>query len=432
MMPDRSMPFWNRLSNWSNDSESLISTRMRRIHHLDGKSASWTHTNNRPNCVGFGPVYVIAQSKGNAQLSTNGTVQGLAVTPGTPRSLHLTEIDLPVPGPSEVQVRVLNAGICGTDREIIDAKLGAPPPDSPDLVIGHEVLGQVEATGHAVSGLSTGDLVTATVRRGCGCPQCAAGASDFCATRRFTERGIFGRHGYMTPRFVEASEHLITVPASLRHIGVLIEPASVAEKAWRVAVAVQSRIAAWAPTTAIVYGAGPIGLLQTLILRARGIEVYTIARRPASESPAAAIVTACGATYLSTRDRDAQTLKAELPNIDLIFECSGSSGPIVDSFTLLGMNGVLVLLSLTFGSHKAEIPVDWLNLEFVSGNKCMVGSVNSTAADFRAAVDDFQTIGARWPGLASRLITHRLGSLDEAVGLMESTKTAIKAIVDLS
>ena len=79
----------------------------------------------------------------------------------------------------------------------------------------------------------------------------------------------------------------------------------------------------------------------------------------------------------------------------------------------------------------ASLPLDRINFEFVTGNKTMVGSVNSTAADFRAAIGDLQEFDRRWPGLASRLITNRMASLDEAVGLMESTRGAIKAIVEL-
>jgi threonine dehydrogenase-like Zn-dependent dehydrogenase len=355
----------------------------------------------------------------------------LAVTPGTPHSLHLTEIALPLIEPGDIGVRVLNVGICGTDREIIEAQFGSAPPDSPDLVIGHEVLGVVEAVGDTVTTLSPGDLVTVTVRRGCGCPQCAAGASDFCAEMRFTERGIVGLHGFMTERFVESAEHAIPVPVELREIGVLIEPTSVAEKAWRVAMAVQTRIAAWQPKTAVVFGAGPIGLLTTLVLRAKDIDVYTIARRPAAESAAAEIVAACGATYVSSREEDLVDLKRRIPNVDLIAECSGSSEAVESAIPLLGINGVLVLLSITGGNRSAPLPLDKMNFDFVTGNKTMVGSTNSTADDFRAALTDLQEIERRWPGLAARLITHRLTSLDEAVGLMKSTRGAIKAIVEL-
>jgi glucose 1-dehydrogenase len=358
-------------------------------------------------------------------------VPGLAINPGTPHSLHLTEIALPDLTDGDVQIKVLDVGICGTDREIIEAKFGTAPLDSSELVIGHEVLGEVEALSGEALGLAIGDLVTATVRRGCGCIQCAAGAPDFCSTLQYTERGIIGRHGFMTDRFVESVAQIIPVPDPMRAIGVLIEPTSVAEKAWRVASAVQTRIPSWSPRTAVVFGAGPIGLLTTLMLRVKGIEVCTIARRAASESLAAPIIAACGANYLSTRETDLAAVKKQLPNIDLIAECSGSSAAVEAALPLLGINGVLVLLSITGGSETATLPLARINFDFVTGNKTMVGAVNSSVDDFRAAIADLQRIEQCWPGLASRLITHRLSSLAEAVDLMESTRGAIKAIVEL-
>ncbi len=92
----------------------------------------------------------------------------------------------------------------------------------------------------------------------------------------------------------------------------------------------------------------------------------------------------------------------------------------------------MVLLSVTGGTRSAELPIDRINFEFVTGNKTMVGSVNSNIGDFRVAIDDLLQFEALWPGLTSRLITQRLTSLDEAVHLMENTRGAIKAIVDLS
>jgi glucose 1-dehydrogenase len=297
-------------------------------------------------------------------------------------------------------------------------------------VLGHEALGVVESVGDFATGLRPGDLVTATVRRGCGCPPCAAGESDFCETLQYTERGIIGLHGFMTERYTERAEHLITVPPAIEAIGVLVEPTSVAEKVWRITVATQSRIRSWQPRTAVVFGAGPIGLLQTLLLRARGIDVYTLARTPAPHL-ASEIVAACGATYVSVLERSRDQLRADLPNVDLIVECSGSSVPVEQSLRLLGNNGVLVLLSITGGDRSSTLPLDRINFELVLGNKAVVGSANSSAADFRAAVADLQRFEELWPGLTSRLITQRLPNLEAALSFLESTKDDIKAVVEL-
>lgn len=274
-------------------------------------------------------------------LSGPRLVPGIAVRPPAPHSVHLAGIELPELGPKDVLVRVAQVGFCGTDREIIQGHLGAPPAGTDALVIGHEVLGAVEAVGERAASLKIGDLVTATVRRGCDCPQCVAGEPDFCSRFGYRERGILGLHGFLTERFVEHEDNLVRIPAHLAHLGVLTEPLSVAEKAWRVAQAVQTRMQSWRPQTAFVFGAGPIGTLATLVLRARGIAVYTLDLKP-EPNQAAALTTDAGAIYVCTEGVSTADLTRDLPSPDLIIECTGNSAVVVLSMELLGANGVLV------------------------------------------------------------------------------------------
>lgn len=364
-------------------------------------------------------------------MATATQVVGLAIEPGTPHSLHLTRIDLPSVGPHDALVRVVEVGVCGTDRELIEGRFGKAPAGATELVIGHEILGVVESVGDAVTTVKPGDLVAATARRGCDCPACQAGESDFCSAHGYKERGINGLHGYYVERFVEHESQLVLVPEALRGIGVLVEPASVAEKAWRVANGVQSRIRSWNPSTAVVYGAGPIGLLATLVLRVHGLNVWTIDLKPV-DSMNAEIVRTCGATYLEAGGLDGEALKRELPNVDVIIECTGSSAPLVPAMRLLGNNGVLVLISGTGGNAERTFPADRVYREFVSGNKVMVGSVNSSLEDFRNAVRDLGRSEERWPGLAARLITRRIPGLDAARGLPGLMEGSVKTIIDLS
>lgn len=361
---------------------------------------------------------------------TASTAPGLAITPGVARSVHMATVAVPDLGPADVRIRSRLVGICGTDREIAEGSFGTAPSGSTDLVLGHELLGVVEAIGPDVTSLAVGDTVTATVRRGCGCRACAAGEPDFCVTLDYTERGIIGRHGYLTERIVEAAENVIPVPSSLGDLAVLVEPLTCAEKAWRVALATQSRIASWEPETAVVFGAGPIGLLQALMLRARGVEVYTLARTPAPNR-AAEIVEACGATYVSTRERSPEELKRTIPNVDLLIECTGSAAAVEQALWLVGNNGVLVLLSLIGAPASAELSISRLNTELVLGNKTIVGSVNSSPADFRAAIADLERFEQLWPGLVGTLITRRVAGLEAAVDFLELTRGDIKAVVEV-
>ena len=99
-------------------------------------------------------------------------MKALAVFPSS-REVRL--IDTPEPviaGPAEVKLRILEAGICGTDREITSFQYGTPPVDSPYLIIGHEALGEVIDMGSGVTSLARGDLAVVTVRRPCPVESC--------------------------------------------------------------------------------------------------------------------------------------------------------------------------------------------------------------------------------------------------------------------
>ena len=363
-------------------------------------------------------------------VAEDATIPAIAVYPGTAGSVHLTAVPRPRPTSDQVLVNVRRVGVCGTDQEIIAAKFGSPLAGTNELVLGHEVLGVVEQVGANVTDLAVGDLVTATVRRPDGCPACLAGQPDMCVWRTYTERGIIGAHGYMVEQFVEEPRYLVKVPAALEPVGVLLEPLSVVEKAVRQADLIQRRIASWAPATALVMGAGPIGLLGTLLLRSRGIDVVTVARRPAP-NPAAAIVEASGGRYVSTRATPLAELARSLPSIDLILEATGVSALSFTGMEILGSNGVLVLLSLTGGTEIAPIPIDLINRDFVLGNKVMVGSVNSAHEDFVQGVADLGRFDELWPGLTERLITRRLEGFRDPDGIAGKIDDGIKTVIEV-
>jgi hypothetical protein len=163
------------------------------------------------------------------------------------------------------------------------------------------------------------------------------------------------------------------------------------------------------------------------MLRSLDIDVYTIARRLAPH-PATSIVTDSGGHYLSRSEHSVSDLVNELPNVDIILEATGDSEPVFASMSLLGINGVLVLLSGTSGDRTLTVPASAINRGFVGGNKLMVGSVNSNYVDFVTGVARLATIEQRWPGLASRLITARLNAYDHALSIRDAG--GIKAVLE--
>src|SRR5262249_45105393 len=119
-------------------------------------------------------------------------MRAIAVFPEE-REVRLIEVEEPqVTQPTEVKLRVLEVGICGTDREICSFAYGTPPEGSKYLILGHESLGQVVAVGPEVTGIAVGDLVVTMVRRSCphlACHACRADRPDFCSTNDYNERG---------------------------------------------------------------------------------------------------------------------------------------------------------------------------------------------------------------------------------------------------
>jgi threonine dehydrogenase-like Zn-dependent dehydrogenase len=326
-----------------------------------------------------------------------------------------------------VLVKVLRVGVDGTDKEIDAALYGAAPPGDGFLVVGHESFGRVEAVGPAVTELAPGDFVVATVRRPGTSPYDAIGTYDMTTDDTYRERGINLRHGYLTEWYVDAPEYIVQVPQGLRQVGVLLEPTSVVEKGIAQAYEIQRRLRIWRPRRAAVLGSGTIGLLATLALRLRGLEVTTFGRTPAPYLNAD-LVEALGARYATTQDVALLDGAARFGPFDLIFEATGSSPLVFEAMQALGKNGVLVLSSVTGGDRRIEVPSDRINLGFVLGNKVMVGTVNANREYFEAGVRDLSQAELQWPGWLGRLLTHPVRGLENYRQLFDALTGARNAI----
>src|SRR5947208_4006698 len=263
-------------------------------------------------------------------------MKAVAVLPGKANSVHLRQIPIPtltdqphphvcrIPEGRAVRVKTLQIGVDATDREINEALYGNAPPGGEHLVIGHEVFGQVEAVGDRVTEVRPGDFVSCTVRRPGGSLHDQIGRNDLTSEEVYYERGINLCHGFMTEYFVDDAEYVVKVPQNLKHLGVLSEPASVCAKAIEQAYLAQQRLQVWNPRRAFVLGAGQIGLLATMMLRLRGLEVYTLATRPGPHRKQE-IAEAYGAKYVSTKQTSMADLAKSVGKPDLIFEATGNA-----------------------------------------------------------------------------------------------------------
>jgi threonine dehydrogenase-like Zn-dependent dehydrogenase len=365
-------------------------------------------------------------------------MRAVAVIPGKPNSVHLTELPRPsvhdIADGKGILVKVLKVGVDATDREINDALYGNAPPGYKFLVLGHESFGIVQEVGPNVRNLKPGDYVAATVRRPGGSIYDTIGTYDMTSEETYFERGINLLHGYLTEYFVDHEDYIVRVPPGLKHLHVLMEPISCAAKAVQQAYEVQRRMKVWRPRVAYVLGAGQIGLLATLILKLRGLDVYCIARsRPGTLS--SEIVAGLEATYVSTSETPLEALALKVGKADLIIDATGASAMSFGAMEVLGHNGVLVWTSITGGNHSIEIKSDKINIDWVLGNKLLLGSVNANREHFESGIRDLALGEVMYPGVIQRILTNPVDGLEnfsEMMRLLVEEKTALKVYTNVA
>ena len=180
------------------------------------------------------------------------------------RHLELADLPTPQPRPDEVLIRVAACGICGSDVHGYDGSSGRRIPP---LVMGHEAAGTIESVGSAVKNFAPGDRVTFDSTVYCGeCSNCRRGDINLCDRRQVL--GVSCDDYRRAGAFAE----FVAIPARILHR--LPEDLPFAEAAMLEAVAVALHAVNLAEissnTTALVIGAGTIGILTLQALRAAG------------------------------------------------------------------------------------------------------------------------------------------------------------------
>jgi threonine dehydrogenase-like Zn-dependent dehydrogenase len=341
-------------------------------------------------------------------------MKAVAVLPGKSHSLHVRDdVADPRGGDGQAIVRMLEAGVCGTDVEIDDGLYGEAPPGVPYLILGHENLGVVEHVPDG-SGLTKGDLVVGTVRRPCPerCRACASEQQDMCLTGHYVERGIKALHGFMSERYAESPHNLIRLPAALRSVGVLLEPMTIVQKGIEQAFRIQQRLT-WDARKAVVLGAGPVGILAALVLRLRGLEVH-VASRDGADSPRARLLDEIGIRYVNTVETPIDQIPTKVGRIDVVFEATGAAAVVFPSMNILGPNGVCILSSIPGGEQKFELDVAGWTRAMVLGNRLAFGTVNAGRRHFESGVRDLTAAEERFAGWLGRLVTRRIPFTDAA------------------
>jgi threonine dehydrogenase-like Zn-dependent dehydrogenase len=347
-------------------------------------------------------------------------MRALSVIPGKPGSAKMEDRPRPVSTGEALLVRSRGIGICGTDAEIIAGDYGEAPPGEQRLILGHESLGEV-VEAPAGSGFEPGQLVVGVVRRPDPepCDHCKAGEWDMCRNDRYTESGIKQRHGYAQEWYTLEPGFAVPVDEALGDLGVLVEPASVVAKAGAHAVHFLRRSEVQ-PRTALITGAGPIGLLAALAATQYGLNTYVV--DIVDSGPKPDLVRDLGATY------HAGPVNELAISPEIVIECTGIGSVVQQASRIAAPGGVVALAGIAGWQSQAELDLNLANKAIVLSNKIMFGSVNAGRAHYDLAVTMLSRADPAW---LQRLISRRVPA-ERWQDAIARQPDDVKVVLDLS
>jgi L-iditol 2-dehydrogenase len=240
--------------------------------------------------------------------------------------IGLEDIDQPVPGPGEVLVRILAAGICGTDRHLFKGEFPCQPP----VTLGHEFSGTVIARGEGVT-LDLGIRIACDPNIACGtCDPCLRGRVNLCA--RNIAIGIHRDGGFADCAVIPAHRALPAGDLHPHHAA-FAEPLACTLHGLDLGAPV-------AGERVLVLGGGVIGLLAVALARNAGAEVTLLTRHPAKRDLALAM----GAT--ATAATEAEARATQPGGADLVLECAGVTDTVEMAPRLTRSGGRIVVLGV--------------------------------------------------------------------------------------
>ena len=256
-----------------------------------------------------------------------------------PAGVQLVEARTPEPAPGEAQLRMLLAGVCGSD---IHALRGRHPNVHPPYAPGHEVVGVVSAVAPDVSAVRVGQRVVVEPDLPCWeCKQCRAGRQNLCERLGFF--GCGSAQGGMAEVFTVDARRLHVVPDALDdRAAALIEPVSTPVHAIRLAGGVRDRAVA-------ILGVGTIGLLTLTVARARGARRIVETARSARSRERALAFGADAAVDATAPDAAGQVRAALGESADVVFDCVAEQSTTTQALAIADKGGTVVVVGVPAG-----------------------------------------------------------------------------------
>ena len=250
-------------------------------------------------------------------------------TTGSQPSLGLVELPDPIPGPGEVVLRSLSAGICGSDLHLVQAY-----PDVPGVVLGHEFCGEVVAVGADVTGYAEGDRVAGFPLVGCGvCAACLDGRVSKCAQQQLV--GV-QRPGAFAEFVTVGARESFVLPAGLTaDQGALVEPLAVAHHALE-------RTPREPGEPVLVLGAGPVGVAVALWALRLGASSVVVSDPNPTRRKLAEVL---GAVSVDPAEQDVAAAFADTTGSAprAVVECVGLPGLVQHATEVVAVDGHVTL-----------------------------------------------------------------------------------------
>jgi (R,R)-butanediol dehydrogenase/meso-butanediol dehydrogenase/diacetyl reductase len=315
---------------------------------------------------------------------------------GNDRRLERTQLEERPLGPGEARVEVAFCGICGSDLH-----LRASPVVPVGAVMGHEFSGTISEVASDVRDFAVGDRVAVYPFAPCGeCSNCRRGDFHVCEQAATSGLGLGINPGAYAESVAALQSMLIPLPdeLSLEH-GALVEPLAVGLHGINVGDARRE-------DRCVVIGAGPIGVMTGLALRARGVQQVIAVEKNEQRRER---VRSLGIDALGLEDVHVEVLEAFDGNLpDVVFECAGNPAAPQLAVELVRSRGVIVLLGVL------EEPIEISQLVLMIKEAQVRASFAYRREEFEEAIE--LLAAGRLP--ADRLIT-RTARLEEAQSMFD-------------
>jgi D-arabinitol dehydrogenase (NADP+) len=336
-----------------------------------------------------------------------------AVVYDAPKQYSVKEVPTPEPGRGEVRIKVNQVGVCGTDVHIHHGDFGAVFPLTP----GHELVGTIDALGEGTGRFAVGEQVTVNPNVYCGtCDYCLAGRLILCSNMK----GLGSNFPGFFAEYATVREDLVfSVEGIHPDTAVFTEPAACAMHGLET---LQIRPGA----TALVFGAGPTGLLLAQLIRSGGAASVTVAAPTPFKLETAKALGVDQTVLIDRADMEgnrARLLEASgADGYDYVVEATGSTA-IGNICVPLTRNGGTVMV---YGVTRADETVSFHPFDVFRREITIKGSF-AEMTSFGAAIRALRSGRARTDGI----ITHRF-SLDDygkALDAVAGDRTAHKVVI---